>query len=81
MIITTTLQDEVVTNLEARGFRRVRQFEVDEDNPPSTIVLLVKSIRFIQFHAEVEADGAVNGMVLGAYLKDLKQRINETITK
>lgn len=70
--MTTPIQNEVVSKLETRGFRWIKQLEVGEDDPPSTIVLLIKMFYFIQFAAEVEADGAVNGMVLGDYLRSLK---------
>ena len=67
---TTPLQHAVVTTLEARGFDCVR--EIDGATEGTVAVLLTKTKRFRHFHAEVEADGTVNGLSLPGFLAWLK---------
>jgi hypothetical protein len=67
---TTPLQHAVVTTLVATGFDWIR--EIDGATPGTVAVLLTKTKRFRHFHAEVEADGSVNGLSLPGFLAWLK---------
>jgi hypothetical protein len=65
------LQDQAVAILERKGFEWIR--EIDGATEGTVAILLTKSKRFRHFHAEVEADGTVNGLSLPGFLVWLKE--------